>query len=390
MAYFAPYIDESGLHVPTYVDIRDDLVAQFRQIYGDDLYLENDSQDYQMISAFASKTADTMALLQLVWNNHSPKTAVGTALSSLVKLNGIARKAASYSTCVLTITGRAGTVIRGGSVKDDQDNIWDLPATVTLTGDTTEVTAQCETLGAVEAAPGTITTINTPQAGWTAVTNAVPAVVGAPIETDAELRERQSISVAIPSQNMLESTIAGLKAIEGVTRAKVYDNDTSVTDENGIPSHSIAAVVEGGLDDEVAAAVYLRKGPGGGTYGTTTVTYATSDGRTIDISFFRPSYVTVDVDVRITPKAGYTSQVLDDIRANISAYFEALDIGTDVTVIALLKAITGAVATVAAPTFSLASLQMSESGEEMQSADISIPFTTLATAGNITVEVAGT
>jgi uncharacterized phage protein gp47/JayE len=95
MAYFAPYIDDAGLHVPTYIDIRDDLIAQFRQIYGDDLYLEDDSQDYQMISAFASKTADTMAMLQIVWNNHSPKTAVGTALSSLVKLNGIARKAAS-------------------------------------------------------------------------------------------------------------------------------------------------------------------------------------------------------------------------------------------------------------------------------------------------------
>ncbi len=389
MAYFAPYISEDGLHVPTYVDIRDDLIAQFKTIYGDDLYLENDSMDYQMLSAFASKTADTMALLQIVWNNHSPKTAVGTALSSLVKLNGIARKASSYSTCVLTITGTTGTVIRGGSVKDDQDNIWNLPETVTLTGETTEVTAQCETLGAVEAAPGTITKINTPQAGWTAVTNTVPAVVGMPIETDAELRERQSISVAIPSQNMLESTIAGLKAIEGVTRVKVYDNDTSVTDSHGIPSHSIAAVVEGGLDDEVAQVVYLRKGPGGGTYGTTTVNYPVTDSTTIPISFFRPSYVTVDVTVKVTPKSGFTNEVLGTIEANITAYFDGLDIGTDVTVIALLKAITGAVQTVTAPTFSLASLEMAESGEEMQSMDITIPFTTLATAGNITVEVAG-
>ncbi len=37
-------------HVPTYADIRDDLLAKFQEIYGNDLYLGNDSQDYQMIS----------------------------------------------------------------------------------------------------------------------------------------------------------------------------------------------------------------------------------------------------------------------------------------------------------------------------------------------------
>ena len=76
MAYTAPYIDDAGLHIPSYVDIRDDLVDQFKQIYGQDIYLENDSQDYQMISAFALKTYDTMQLLQIVYNNRSPKTAV--------------------------------------------------------------------------------------------------------------------------------------------------------------------------------------------------------------------------------------------------------------------------------------------------------------------------
>ena len=45
MAYFAPYIDDAGVHIPTYVDIRDDLIAKFREIYGRDVYLGNDSQD---------------------------------------------------------------------------------------------------------------------------------------------------------------------------------------------------------------------------------------------------------------------------------------------------------------------------------------------------------
>lgn len=385
MAYFAPYVDSAGLHIPTYIDIRDDLIAQFRQIYGDDLYLEDDSQDYQMISVFASKTVDTMALLQLVWNNHSPKTAVGSALSSLVKLNGIARKAASYSTCVLTITGTTGTVIAAGSVKDDSGNIWDLPANTTLTGTTTEVTAICETLGAVEAAVGTITTINTPQAGWTAVTNAVPAVVGQPVETDAELRARQTVEVAIPSQNMVDSTIAGIAAINGVTRYKVYDNDTNVTDENGIPGHSMASVVEGGLDADVAEQIYLRKGPGSGTYGSSSATYTNSSGIDTIIYFSRPTYTGIDVNVEVTPGFGYSSEILATIQANIEAYIKGLDIGVDVSATGILTAITAAIENPARPSFSLASITLGEEGQTPGIIDVPIAWNAAASVGTVTV-----
>ena len=37
-----PYIDETGIHTPEYQEILDDLKAQWREIFGDDLYLEAD------------------------------------------------------------------------------------------------------------------------------------------------------------------------------------------------------------------------------------------------------------------------------------------------------------------------------------------------------------
>ena len=213
MAYTAPYIDDAGLHIPTYVDIRDDLIDQFKSIYGQDIYLENDSQDYQMISAFALKTYDTMQLLQIVYNNRSPKTAVGTGLDSIVKLNGIRRKEASHSTCEVILTGTPGTPIAAGVVEDESGNQWTLPENIVLSGSTMQVTATCETLGAIEAGAGTITKIVNPQKGWTAVTNNDVAIPGQPVETDEQLRYRQILSVAIPSRNMLESTIAGIASV---------------------------------------------------------------------------------------------------------------------------------------------------------------------------------
>ncbi len=37
--YFKPIIDADGLKVPDYVDIREYLVAEFKRIFGEDLYL---------------------------------------------------------------------------------------------------------------------------------------------------------------------------------------------------------------------------------------------------------------------------------------------------------------------------------------------------------------
>lgn len=387
MAYFAPYIDDAGLHIPTYGDIRDDLVEQFKTIYGQDIYLDNDSQDYQMISAFALKTYDTMQLLQIVYNNHSPKTAVGTGLDSLVKLNGIRRKEASYSTCVLTITGTVGTEIAAGIVQDESGLLWDLPTGIILSREEEEVTAQCETLGAIEAPPGTITKIQNPQRGWISVTNHVPAVVGKAIETDEELRERQQISVAIPSQNMLDGTIAGIASVEGVTKHHVYDNDSNTTDSNGIPGHSIAAVVEGGLDKDIAEQIYLRKGPGGGTYGTTAYDFANLDGGKTTIRFFRPTYEKIDVKVQISKGKRYTDIVPTEIKKAAEQYLEALGIGNPVTVTGVLAAISSVITNVTQPIFYLKSLTVGLNGQGLGTADVEIPFNAMAIAGDITVEV---
>jgi len=387
VAYFAPYVDDAGLHVPTYNDIRDDLLAKFQEIYGNDLYLGNDSQDYQMISAFALKTYDTIQLLQIVYNNHSPKTAVGTGLSSLVKLNGIRRKAASYSTCVLTLTGKPGTVIAAGVAEDDQRRKWELPQDIKFESESLEVTARCRDIGAIEAPVGTITKISNPQYGWLAVTNKVPAVKGRAVETDEELRRRQELSTAVPSRNMVDSTLAGIASVAGVTQYKVYENDTNHTDDNGVPSHSIAAVVEGGLDAQVAEQIYLRKGPGCGTHGTTTAIYINSDGLKNEIRFFRPIYQKVAAKVTVKKYATYTTAVETAIKHNISTYIERLGIGVNVTTTGVLTAIAAAVDDALRPSFALQSVQLGRAGGALGIADVVIPYNAIAKSGAVTVEV---
>ena len=256
---------------------------------------------------------------------------------------------------------------------------------MTLTGATTEITAECQTLGAVEATIGTINKINTPQAGWTAVTNNVAAVPGNPVEIDADLRERQSISVAIPSQNMLESTVAAIRAIPEVSRSRVYDNDTNLTDVNGIPGHSIAAVVEGGLDADIAEAIYLRKGPGGGTYGSTTYSYTNSLGVTTNIRYSRPTYTKVNVRLEVRRGYRYTTDYLASLKTSIEQYIESLSIGYPVTTTGILKAVSAVVPDPTNPPFLIASLQLGVAGSSMGSTDLPIAWNAVADVGTVTV-----
>ena len=131
-AYFAPYVDEDGLHLPTYNDILEKRINDTKTIFGLDIYLANDSPDYQILANESLMIYETMQAIQYAYNQMSPVTAVGVGLSSLVQLNGITRNAATYSTCDVILTGTSAVTITNGKVQDKSGNLWDLPTPITL------------------------------------------------------------------------------------------------------------------------------------------------------------------------------------------------------------------------------------------------------------------
>ncbi|WP_328586124.1 baseplate J/gp47 family protein [Chitinasiproducens palmae] len=248
-----------------------------------------------------------------------------------MRLNGIARAAASASSVDLTLVGQAGTIISSGVVEDAAGGRWSLPALVAIpSSGQVVVTATAQTPGAVSASAGSVNKIATPTRGWQSVTNASAAAEGAPVETDAALRARQAISVALPSRTVLEGIIGAVATIDGVTRYRAYENDTAETDENGIPSHSLALVVEGGDAVAVASAIEAKKSLGAGTAGTTIVTVKDSYGIAHKIRFYRPTIVNIAVTVTLTPLTGYTALIGEEVKAAIAQHINALGIGQKV------------------------------------------------------------
>lgn len=337
MTYQAPYIDDDGLHTNSYQDILDYFVEGAKSIFGQDIYLGNDSQDYQMLSILSRAIYDEEQCAQVNYQSRSPLTTTNAdALDGLVTLNGLARKGASYSTVSLVLTGTPYTQITNGVVQSDGGNRFDLPANVTLgASGTITVVATAEEIGAIEALANTITTIITPTYGWLTVNNPSPANVGQPVETTQELIQRQQASVALPSQTPKGGIEAGIYAVEGVTDFVVYENDTSSAESynterhTGGPANSITCVVEGGDDTKIAEQIDLRKTPGCYTEGDVEISIYDVFGSANRIRFYRPSYVDVYCELQLTALSGYSSVVADEIKQAIVNYLDKLTIGTN-------------------------------------------------------------
>ena len=396
MSYFAPYVDDDGLHLPTYNDILEKRIDDAKAIFGEDIYLANDSPDYQMLANESLLLYETMQAIQYAYNQMSPVTAVGVGLSSLVQLNGLTRQAASYSTCDVTLTGTSAATITNGKVQDEAGNLWALPTPITLqaagspVGSTYEltVTATCETAGAVIALAGDINVIVTPTAGWTSVTNASAATVGQDAETDAELRTRQAVSVALPSQTMLAGTLAAIAALDNVTRYAIYENptnSTSVSDPDvpfeGAPEHSITCVVEGGEIQDIAEAIYYNRGLGCYTNGDIETTIDDIEyGTSTVIRFYRPVEVPVYIKIELHQLTGYLMDTDDDIKEAIAEYINNLGIGDTLAISSVNYAALSIMVDQLRPTFSIYSISLGESPSPIGTSDLTLDYNEVFTS----------
>jgi len=382
----ACYVDDTGIHSPAFTDILSYLQGKVQGIFGSDVYLGSDGQDGQLLGIFAQAIYDTNSMATAVYNSYSPSTAVGVGLSSVVKINGLARELPTNSTALCQCIGVAGTVILDGIVRDGSGNQWTLPTVTVIdtTGQAT-VTATASVAGAITSPAGPVT-IATPILGWQSASFLQSALAGAPLESDPALRARQTVSTMLPSVTAIDGMTGAVFAVNGVTRLRVYENDTSLTDSNGIPSHSVSFVVEGGDTQQIANAIAAHKTPGAGTYGTTSEIVLDAYNIPHTYNFFVVTDVQITVVIHLTALQGFTSTVGNEIVAAVVNYINSVPIGTNVYLTHVIWAALS-IAGTDNTTFNLTSLLMSRGGGAPASADVPIAFNEAAQASSATVSL---
>lgn len=217
-------------------------------------------------------------------------------------------------------------------------------ANLTVTRLGTPVLARSVDDGQVTAEIGELTTIVTLAPGWDTSSNLQRAALGRLVETDAELRVRYRSGVYALGAATLPAIQANLEArVPGIITVKVFENDSDVVDSVGRPPHSIHVVAEGGLDTEIADAIFRYKAGGIDTHGAIAVEVVDSEGAAHSIRFDRPTirYIWIKVVVSLLPASEepFPPDGFTQIANNLLAEGNSLGVGRDVIWQRLLRAV---------------------------------------------------
>lgn len=377
----------AGVFAPAYDEIHAELKNRMKEFYGVDVNLDPDGADGQLLALIALAIHDSNSAVISTYNSFSPATAIGNGLSSVVKVNGITRHLPSRSYADLKIVGQAGTTILNGRALDVNEKRWKLPDQVIIPYDgEIVVTAEAEEEGLIVANPGEISRIATPILGWQSVTNPAAARVGANVETDTELRRRQQESVTLTARTVSDGLVAGLQALTGVTKATVFENDSTVTDKNSIPAHSIYVIVDGGEAQEIAQVIASKKSLGVGTHGEVSATV--TDSRAVErvIKFGRPVDVPIFAKVKIKAKSGYLYSIGESIQESVANYINSLEMGEAVNQIELFCPAT-LHGTDYGETFQVLALSFGKSAGSLGTADVTMKINERAVCESKNVEI---
>ena len=191
--------------------------------------------------------------------------------------------------------------------------------------------------GKIFAPSNTLTIIETPVSGWTAVNNFVAGDEGRDVELDAEARLRRTESLQVVGAAVLEAIVARmLQDVDGVTQVKGYENRTDVVDGDGRPPHSIEIVVEGGTDEDIGNQLWNTKGGGAQTFSSSSDYYDVTDsnGDLQRMFFTRPikKYAWVKIAINeYYDEETFPTDGIDQIEAAVLAWANStFKIGLDI------------------------------------------------------------
>lgn len=385
-----------GLYVETYEETRADIVSRIRQDVSPTANTEEDSLLGNLISIVATKQRELGEALEAVWSSFDPDSNGGASQDAIAAITGTLRRDATYSRLegveytVDPGTYPAGTLV--AHVDGDptirfanaEDVVNDGVSPDVVTAD-----AVSETPGPVRVFAGQLTVIAGAVSGWAAVSNPSDAIVGRDVESDAELRVRREQELSAQGSTSAEAVRAAIlrEHTDTVESALVLENVTDTTDANGVPPHSIEAIVYApGIDeDALAETIFRAKAAGIRAHGIETKTVTDSQGIAHSIGFSYQEDVDLYVRVNLEIIDGTWVGDSEFILRFVDLCNEYYGLGRDVKhsrLVAFCHQVPGV--------FGVVKLEVSDDGESWVEADWPITYREIARfdTGRVTVQSA--
>jgi len=311
-------LSAQGITIKRLDEIKSELDSSLQLVFGTELSLDPSSPEAQLNGIIAEQISQLYELAQAVYVGMNPNFSTGNMLDLVSQIRGVDRNEETATVADVTFTGLAGITIVAGSkfTATGLDGI-----TFSLQNDTVIDAlgfgygrVSCNTLGKVIVPALTITGIISPTYGLESVSNPLTGITGNEQETDEIFRIRSNASVALPGTALLDSVYASIANVDEVEQLVVLENDTSTIDVNGVSPKSMLAVVQGGTDEDIAEAIFLKKSLGCGMDGAITVSISDINGLPHDIRFSRPVNIPIFISVEVKELAEWDAAVIENIK----------------------------------------------------------------------------
>lgn len=185
---------------------------------------------------------------------------------------------------------------------------------------TSLIPMQAKEFGPIPAPLNQLTDIKTFITGIDSATNEAVEVPGTLIEIDSQLRLRRETELSKTGSTSLEAIADRIDLVDNVISTVVLENFTDSVDGNGLSPHSFQAIVQGGLDADIAQAIFDSKPVGIDMNGAESIAVLDRFGFSRNILFDRPTNVPIFIEVTLTKFADYPSDGDTQIKDALVAF----------------------------------------------------------------------
>ncbi len=274
----------------------------------------------------SSQLGEAWEVLETAYNAFNRSAAEGVALDNVGELTGTTRNNA-VATIVTNVnvniddlfSALPGEMVASITGRPDL-RFTNQVAVSNSTGGTIDflTTFVAEATGPTVVNDQTLIVIAEPLTGWNSVTNRQDpnpddskTAIGAIVQGDTDLRVSQAEELRAQGGASEPAIDAALEAVTGVISVKVFFNDTDFIDSNGLPPHSIEALIFDGetpvpdIDPILAQTLFDVKAAGIQTVGNQGPFNAlTSEGENFPVFFSRPVQrnIWIEVDIIVNPQ----------------------------------------------------------------------------------------
>lgn len=322
------YINAQGVIIPDLSTIKDEVEAEYKEVYGADFIVDSSTEQGRQIDAEITSRMSVIRNNAKLANQINPNLSEQNFLDAVYALANGERDEAEKSTVTCTITGIQGTIIQAGSrIQDVNREEWEatvaivIPASGTIDSSFININ-----FGPIFANVGEVNTIIDGVLGWETVINAADAVPGKLEQNDVSTRRQRKVELGGNAINNTLAIVTAISALENVSSLTFRENISElqlVIDGIDMKPKSTYVCVDGGVDQDIADEYYRVRSGGSDFNGDTLVPVTdTTSLQEIPVRFDRPD--DKPKLVRITVRAGTGVDPESEIKTAVVNYANGL------------------------------------------------------------------